>query len=400
MKVADAGITVTTATRSEAEVRTDLGQSGTEKPAETTAPAAAAAATPTSTATPEDEANSARPDADVSDAARALRANRLSERKKRLNDDNALYEDTIARLGGKVSPFAPKGEYKKPQDELDELSRRRNELLRETNRLLRERPAGERREPAAPPPAAAPAPAAAAAPTPFEFPEFEEWEQKNSGKSFTAYMNARDDARDQWKTERDRTASQAQRDSERQAEQQRDYADGVQKFSAAQDTFKAEHADYDAVLMATRYPAGTPPRLLDTVERLVLRSAADGPKILYFLGKNPDDAARLFNAPNMGVLLETFGEVKYAALKASGMSTAAATAAVASTATAAPVATPAPAPAAAAAAPSQPVSSAPAPVTQVPGGAHSTRSLQSIADDSDDADSYIAERRAQQKRGG
>src|SRR5438270_202196 len=75
-------ITVTTATRSEAEVRADLGGEAT-----TDAPAAAAAAGDDAEKQATAEADSDKPDAALSEAGRTLRMNRSDARKKKISDE-------------------------------------------------------------------------------------------------------------------------------------------------------------------------------------------------------------------------------------------------------------------------------------------------------------------------
>lgn len=395
MKAPD-DLTVTTATRTEAEVRASLGQ-----PEPAAAPVVETPAPPAGQADAVDDADIQDPvDPNASEAARTLRANRLSERKTRMQADIALYEDNVKRLGGTVKPLEPR-EYKKPQDELDHLARRRHELLDATNKLLRERPAPKAPAAAAsqpPPPAAAqpPAtrPAAPAAPAPFSFPTWEQYQEKHPDKDYTDWLDARGDAREDWK-ESTRRVERDRNEAERRA-----YADHVEtqrlarEFTTAQDAFKATHPDYDEVLQRTDYPPEAHPAAVEMVNKLVTRSGKHGPAILHFLGNNAEERTALFLSKSQGDLLQTFGEIKYAALKATGLSSAAAAAA---SAPAAPAAA-ASAPAAAAPAPSRPATNAPAPLTDVRAGASDTRTLQQVAEDSDDADEYIERRRAQQKR--
>jgi hypothetical protein len=118
----------------------------------------------------------------------------------------------------------------------------------------------------------------------------------------------------------------------------------------------------------------------------MLYEGAGAPPILYFLGKNPDEVARLSTARNPAQLYSLMGEFRHAAKVALSATPGAAAAA--------PAAGAAPA---AAAAPPKPKPGAPAPLTAVAGAATHSRSASQIAEDDEDADAYIEARRDEQR---
>jgi hypothetical protein len=367
-------ITVTTATRTEDEVRASLGVPAEKKadppPADDTKTTEPPAATPEL----EDEADSDAPDPEVSEAARKLRMGRADVRKTRLRDDITLYEDNIRSLGGAVPPPLEKKEYANAQAEIDALSRRKNELLREFNKTLKNKPAA----PAAPPkpqPIARPAapaagdPKAAADPNrpTFEFANFDEWQAKHPEKDYTDYTDARTDARHEHLRRVD--AYDAEQTARVQAEH-----DAVTTIESAITTFKAEHADYDEVTQACNLDALGPNRL-EVFRAAMLREGTNAPALLYHLAKNPAEVSRLGQTRTPVDLLAVIGELRYAAR------------------TSAPAAPAAAVAAAAPAAPAKPVTSAPAPMRPVGGSATPTRTAADAAADTEDADEYIARRK-------
>jgi hypothetical protein len=364
-------ITVTTATRTEDEVRASLGVPVEKKadppPADDTKTTEPPAATPEL----EDEADSDAPDPEVSEAARKLRMGRADVRKTRLRDDITLYEDNIRSLGGAVPPPLEKKEYANAQAEIDALSRRKNELLREFNKTLKNKPAA----PAAakvPPPArpAAPAagdPKAAADPNQpkFEFASFDEWQAKHPEKDYTDYTDARSDAR--YEHNRRVDAYHAEQTARVQAER-----DAVTTVESAIETFKAAHPNYDEVTTACNLDALGPNRL-EVFRAAMLREGTNAPALLYHLATNPAEVSRLAQTRTPVDLLAVIGELRYAARTSAPAASAAAPAAPA--------------------APAKPVTSAPAPMRPVGGSATPTRTAADASADTEDADEYIARRR-------
>lgn len=354
----DAAITVTTATRSEDEVRTSLGADAKGGPAPAAADAAGADGKPkpAATVTPEQEADSDKPDPEVSEAARTLRKGRADSRKAKIQDEiNALT--------------------RKREEERAAYDRERAERLAQT-------PPAERK-PAAD--AAKPTADGKDAATPkFAFQTYEQYQVDHPEAGWEEYIDARSDAKYAFNRAQEQVVERAQAE-EREVKAAFTRADSFQK------SFQAEHPDYETKLKSldlTQYGVVVEdgvivkaPHQFIGVQRLLLRAGEAGPGILYYLADHPDDVARLLDRRTTpGDLLEMWGEIKYAA-KASATATpkpegAAAAAAAGDTA-------------AAAAAPARPRTSAPAPLTAVPGGSSHSRTPQQIADGDDDADEYI-----------
>jgi hypothetical protein len=334
-------ITVTSATQTEAELRTSLGVPDDAPAPESPPPVPDEAAL-------EQEADSPKTDADVSEAARVLRRSR-SEKK-------VLKEIALRK-------------------QAEERAERAERALADRDRVIP--PA------AAPPPSptpaagdAAPAAAPPAAPT-FKFPTFDEYQVEHPDADYDAYQDARSDARDAWR-EGQRQAVIAQRSFEAaQAEAKRAVHRRVEEYGAHEKTFIDAHPDYNEVLakvsLALTDEHGRPylPPTIKPLQDLLLRAGERGPQVLYYLGQHPDEAQTLLAAPTPADLIAGFTEVK---LKATA------------TADTPPVRQP-----------SKPTTDAPAPLSAVSGGAQHTPTLQSLADDGEDADAYIAARLAQER---
>jgi len=333
-------ITVTSATQSEADVRASL---------EPAAPAAPEAA-PEQVI--EQEADSPKTDAEVSEAARTLRRSR-SEKK-------VLKEIALRK-------------------QAEERAFRLEQQLAEHTAAAR--PATP--TPSAPAADAAPAAAPLAAPQ-FTFPTFDEYQAKHPDADYDAYQDARSDARDAWREGVKRATAAHEARKEAVLASRRAEAEAAATYETHKEAFAAKHPDYDEVLNRVQLPA-----VLDAQGRkvdapvvgpfrdLLLRAGADAPQILYYLGQHPDVADRVFTSRGPADLIATFTEVK---LRAVGPSSAR------------------PPTPAAAARPSRPVTDAPPPLSAVPGGATHIPSLQQLADGDDDADAYIARRRQDLKR--
>lgn len=371
----DADVTVTSATQSVAEVQRDLGIVEPPAPVDAAIPAAVAAV-PDADPDLEQEADSDRPDTQLSDAGRALRANRLDTRVRKLKDDITLYEDTIRSAGG--TPKAPEVRlYANPQAELDHLTRIKHDRMEEVNKALRAKPLVAAAPPVAvaPPPAAAPvAPLAAAPPVKtFTFETFEQWQEQHPDGDFVGYTMALNTA--QWGF----FQKQADDDRHQKAEAAR-YSEGLTKAQASVASYKATHPDYEAHVSTLRWDPESPQ--VRDLHGLLIDHPEDAPAVLDYLGTHPEAVAQILTANAQSKLYMAFAsiqtEVRLAA-KAASISGGTPPAAVVPSA---------PAPVAAAA----PVTDAPAPATQVKGGAAHTRTLQQIADDGEDADAYIAAR--------
>lgn len=370
-------ITVTTATRSEDEVRASLG---VEKPA------AEAVETPAGEETPPEkvaktageeveadpviaqEADSAKTDQEVSDAARTLRQSRLGKKTSRLDADIALYEDNVKRLGGKPKAFEKRA-YANGQAEIDHKTRHRHELLEQFNTILKTPPA----KPAAsaPPPPAPPVARTDGKAPEFKYPTWEQYQVEHPEAEYTEYVDARSDAREAFK--RQITTSEEQITARKTWE-----ADAVKTFTTSVESFKADHADYDdATKVIELEKLGFDPDRISFFRHLVLRDGANAPASLYFLAQpaNREYLDRMLQVSNPADFSALWGEIRYAARVSFATPPASREAAKPTEAEA------------------KPRTSAPAPLSAPQGSATHTRSLQTIAEeDGEDADSYIAER--------
>lgn len=357
MKTEDIDITVASTTQTDEQIRKDLGLPADEPPP--VDPAAIVAEPPAPDAVAEAEADSPKPDAEVSEAARKLRGSRADVRKSKI------------------------------QDEINDLTRKKNDELRELERLRTARAALEK---ATPPPAgekpkadAVPPPAAKAAPE-FSFPSFEEYQETHPEADLREYTVALTDARMDFK------ASELARRTAATAAHQAAHT-AVTTFRTAEQEFSATHPDYhdvcNRIALPPDLPNGERDPLVKDFEAAVLRAGKDGPLTLHYLGTHPEDAARLIAAESPAEFHTLFGELRFAARVAQSAAPAAAPAAPAAD----------PAPAAAASVPRTPKSNAPAPVSQLPAGTIATRTLQQLAEDSEDADEYIAARQPKRRTG-
>ncbi|HXU01872.1 MAG TPA: hypothetical protein VN903_12955 [Polyangia bacterium] len=300
---------------------------------------------------PEQEADDpSKPDSALSEAGRTLRMSRGDARKAKL------------------------------QAEIEELARKRTQARLDYEREELER--AQHREspppakPAAPPPSAAPAPA----PDKFVFPDFDAWQTAGHAEgTYEDYNDARADARWEWNKQKDAQAAQ---------HRERVRLDGERKvaWEKAHEEFRKDHADFDAVLEATVVPVTpvtnvSPDGSPSPLYQMIRASGERAPQILYYLGKHPEEVQILANAPNPPALVYAYAQME---MRATG--------AVTASPPSRPMPVPPPAPA-------QPITAASAPLTPISGTAQHARSLQSIAED-DDADAYIAARRAELRRTG
>lgn len=359
--IADDAITVTTATRSEAEVREGLGLEGAKPVVPAAAAAAGAdAATKPDAAALEQEADSEKPDPEISEAARTLRKGRADARK--------------AKIQTEISEHVARRE--KAREEADREEARLRDL---------KKPPAERKPDAD---AAKPNADGKSAAKKFEFPTWEQWQTDHPDDDYTEYNDARTDARYAFNRDADREVEQAR-------EQERQTTDAFARADQHQKTFIETHPDYEEKLKGLdlkQYGVEVvdgvivkAPQQFIGLQRLLLRAGEAGPGILYYLADHPDDVARLLDrTTGPADLLETWGEVKYAARAAATVKQPPAAAAAATEEK----------PAAAAAGPAaKPRTSAPAPLTEVPGGSSVHRTPQQLSEEAgEDADAYIAVR--------
>lgn len=359
--ISDADVTVTTATRSEAEVRESLG---------TTEPKAAvavvdekpvvAATEPTPDAAVDQEAESTKPDAEVSQAARTLRLSRADKRKSKI------------------------------QTEIDELVHTREKTREDVDRLKKLR--AELATPPKPADAAVPKPddkpAENAAPK-FKFQTYEQYQAEHPNAPWEDYLEARDEAREVFSEARRKDTEAKGREAAERTRQDAEVRVAFEETNTHVQAFKAERPDFDDKLSSFSFPgvelSATGQLLKATnqylgLQKLLLRDPKAAPSILYYLATHHDDATRLSTAQTPTDLIEIFGEVKLAARTATPAKAAGALPSVD--------------------APVKPRSSAPAPIDTVPGASSHARSSAQVSEaDGDDADSYIEQRRREQGLG-
>lgn len=205
----------------------------------------------------------------------------------------------------------------------------------------------------------------------FAFPTFDEYQETNPDADLRDFTIALNNAQWEFNTARatERHAADAAVASQRARKT---------TYATATTEFTAEHPDYVEALKAIVMPPdldrekGIRDPRVDDLEDLVLKSGKDGPKVLYYLGKHPEEAARLFDAETPRELTLVFGELRYAAKTSLA---------------AAPIPGPL----------TKPKPRAPAPISETPGEHKTERTLQEIAEDGEDADAYIAKVKALQR---
>lgn len=196
-------------------------------------------------ASAEDEANSAKPDAELTAAAKTLRKNRYDERVKRKREEN----DDLAR----------------------ELARGR-QLRSEWDRESR---------PAQPRTAAGPLPAGTATSERFSFPDYDVWAQHgdNASKPFSAWMDERDDARDVWKESRRAVG-------ERREATTRHLTERASALDQMQEKGQGKYADFDAVVDVVLDAFRENPRAQAVSDFIATSKAGDD--LVYRLGKDTE----------------------------------------------------------------------------------------------------------------
>lgn len=137
--------------------------------------------------------------------------------------------------------------------------------------------------PAAPPVVGAPKPPDPS--KPFEFAEFDDWQDQpaNKGKSWGTYQNARDDARDTWREAKSAGASTATTRAEADAARKEADQTMLEVWNERMGEFKKTNTDVDALLVAADKERGDMPDLLG----YVLVSDDNGVPDLYTLLRNP-----------------------------------------------------------------------------------------------------------------
>lgn len=375
----DDDVTVTSATLTPEEAATSLGvplETKAEPAPKVEEPVVAAGDAPVV----EDpvvarEADSPKPDPEVSEAARKLRGNRVADRVKGIREDCDLYEENIKLAGGNADDVYKIPDGLSGQAQIDAHSRRRNELTRLFSKTLKE--AKTKPAPAAPVKAAAPAaePVVAGDPDvkepPFTFPPWEEYQEKHESATYEQYSDARQDARTDHKAAiaRGHAAVKAERDR---------LVTQAQHYQDRETTFKASHADYDAVIAQAVPTEGAHPKQIAYIRDLIMESEV-GPALLYHLGKNPASVQTLLAAENRAQMDRVFLRLE---LRVERDSTPATTV-VPATAVVEPAAVLRPKPITA---------SVPAPGAALPAGAPPAPTLNQIADSTEDADDYLATR--------
>lgn len=307
---------------------------------------------------------------DASEAGRVLADARTVKRITALKEHTTLYADNIRKLGGTVPEFKART-YGKPVEEIDHLSRYRHELLEAFNKTLAAPPRPA--QPAKPtPPAADATPKPAAPVKKFEFASWEKYQEEHPDADYTDYTDARSDARDAHKDEQ-RAAERAAKDSEtHEAETQRQIATEARATEAHIEAYAAKNPEFFARLATVNIGDVNLPTF-PIVNGLLRKSGANTPVILDYLADHQDDVTRLMGSGSLADTLQTFGEIRYAALQAAKQAPAEGDAEP-------PVSK------------ARPSTNAPAPIARVPGLASPTRTLADIAADDDDADAYIAKK--------
>lgn len=251
--------------------------------------------------------------------------------------------------------------------------------------------------PAATQPGAATEPAKVTVPA-FSFDTWDAYSEKHPESSYEDWLDARGDARETWKADKHRIETEV----ETRERLTREIATELQTRDARRrqhvDDFRVEHPEYDAVV-ATARDLPLPPAMADAIDE----QGPLGPAIVLHLAQHRDEHLKIVRLSwtKQGAAIERLAETLSGTPPVATTPSAQATAPAATPATPSAAASPSPGtgrPAIPrAATPSRPLSDAPAPTTEVVGGAQPTRSLQQLAADGDDADQYIIERQRQRR---
>lgn len=391
-------IDVTSATATEDEIRAALGG----EPEVEAKPAKKAVVPPTEAETDEGDDVDLEDDGDApvvvkpvakvaapqteEEKQQLAKERKIADRKRRLATDNATYEDNVRRLGGTVPTFI-KRKYANPQAEIDHLSRHRHEVLNELNRVLRD---GAKPQPQAATvdktPAAGDKPAGDKTPEAkkFTFPTWDQYQVDHPDAEYTEFVDARSDARDDFKKTAEAESKKAETDAAQRAEFERTVQSQIAAQAQHVETFAEAYPDFEEKVAAVTFEQNLP--TYSIVANLLRQAGADCPKVLYYLADHPQDVTRLKNAKSLLATVQTFGEITYAARLAFPD--------VEAEHEADDEIEEAPKKAAA-----RPSTNAQPPTSRVRGRSTPTKTLQDLADESDDADEYIA-RRTRELAGG
>lgn len=216
--------------------------------------------------------------------------------------------------------------------------------------------------------------------TDFNFPSWEKWQEEHPDDDFTAYSDARTDARYQY-NESLKTKKLEADDTDKRTKQAFDDA------KTGEDEIRAEFPDYDdltsKIVLATieveengQKVIKPAPGTVALQGELLRMGGKKGAAFNRFLGLNPADAKALMEAPSPADFLRLFGQLEYRFAQAPAV-----TAPAVTTTEAKPAATKTPKPA------------APAPLAPVRGAHSPTKTAADVADDGEDADDYISRRK-------
>lgn len=264
-----ATIPVTAAELSFAEQRA-LTKAGTSEVANPAAAKLAVESVGESVA-PEAEADSAKPDASISDAARTLRKNRAGERRQAI------------------------------QREINDLTATKHREREELDAIRREKQALSTPRAAAP---ASTSPSAALDASDPE-PTFDSFRAANPDHPdpYAGWQRAAA-AWDRRNDDRQRFAESRRTAETKQAEQ------AVATFKAEAAKVQAEHSDYDVAFETLMKAVEGNPRERDIT--IALAESPLGARVGYHLAKHPEDRSALLTAPTKAALLKTFGRIEAA----------------------------------------------------------------------------------------
>jgi hypothetical protein len=197
------------------------------------------------------EADSSKPDAELSEAGRKLRAHRSDARKQKI------------------------------QQEINDAIRERETLRREIEALRTQR------TPSPTPEGGKPGPTQEA-PAPSAFPTYEAWLEKNPNGTYEDYTDARTDFRFEQRQQAESAARQRDEASRTERELIEGYA------TKAQDA-RTRYADFDAVV-------GQDLPISEVMSQAMFRSDV-GADLAYALGKDPDLCKRIAALPPAAALI-------------------------------------------------------------------------------------------------
>lgn len=370
-------IEVTTATRTVEEVNASLAAAA-PKPAAAKAPTAAEIKTASETAIVEDAAATGL-DPEVLKAINDLepppdkKIETVPERRARISRSTKRVLGEIAKR-------------KTAETERDDARTK----LAEADKRIADLTAGKPAEGAAAAVKAAPnADGKTATATPeFNFPSWEKWQEEHPDDDFTAYSDARTDARYQYNDSL-KTKKLETEDTDKRTKIAFDEA------ATGEQEVRAEFPDYDEVtskiVLATievqengKTVIKPAPGTVALQGELLRMGGKKGAAFNRFLGLNPADAKALMEAPTPADFLRLFGQLEYRFAQAPAAPAGdGKPAADAATIAAKPAQTKEHKPA------------APAPLAPVRGAHSPTKTSADVAEDGEDADDYISRRKAE-----